>query len=52
MRVHFDSEKNERNIRERGLSFESAKDFSFDSALVLVDDRRNPRHQLPESKPS
>ena len=40
MRVHFDPEKNERNIRERGLSFEFAKDFSFDSALVLVDDRR------------
>jgi uncharacterized protein (DUF4415 family)/uncharacterized DUF497 family protein len=40
MRVHFDPEKNERNIRERGLSFEFAKDFRFDSALVLVDDRR------------
>ena len=40
MRVHFDPEKNERNIRERGLSFEFAKDFSFESALVLVDDRR------------
>jgi uncharacterized DUF497 family protein len=40
MRVRFDPEKNERNIRERGLSFEFARDFSFDSALVLVDDRR------------
>ncbi|MCX7200149.1 MAG: BrnT family toxin [Proteobacteria bacterium] len=40
MRVYFDPDKNERNIRERGLAFELAKNFSFESALVFVDDRR------------
>lgn len=40
MRVHFDPAKSERNIRDRGLSFESAENFDFDSALVFVDDRR------------
>ena len=40
MRVYFDPTKNERNIRERGLPFESAANFEFESALVLVDDRR------------
>jgi uncharacterized DUF497 family protein len=41
MRVQFDPEKNERNIRERGLSFELAKHFNFGSALVVVDGRRD-----------
>ena len=42
MRVHisFDPRKNERNLRERGLSFEAAVEFQFDSALVHVDDRQ------------
>jgi len=40
VRVYFDPTKNERNIRERGLPFESAANFEFESALVLVDDRR------------
>jgi uncharacterized DUF497 family protein len=40
VRVHFDPAKSERNIRDRGLSFESAESFDFDSALVFVDDRR------------
>ena len=41
MRVHFDPVKNERNIRERGLSFEQAAEFDFQSALVFVDERAN-----------
>lgn len=41
MRISFDPAKNERNIRERGLSFESAVDFDFASALVIVDDRQD-----------
>jgi hypothetical protein len=40
VRVYFDPAKNERNVRERGLSFEAAADFDFDTALVYVDDRR------------
>ena len=40
MRVTFDSAKNESNIRLRGLSFERAVDFSFESALFEIDDRK------------
>ena len=41
VRVHFDPAKNERNIRERGLSFEAAVTFDFETALVYVDERRD-----------
>ena len=41
MRVHFDPNKNERNVRERGLSFEQAAEFDFSSALVFVDERQD-----------
>lgn len=40
MRISFDPDKNERNIRERGLSFEDAAAFSFDTALYAVDERQ------------
>ena len=39
MRIHFDPGKNERNIRERGLSFEQVGEFDFSSALVALDER-------------
>ncbi len=39
MQIEFDPAKNERNIRERGLSFERAADFDFETALYLEDDR-------------
>jgi len=41
MRVNFDPEKNERNIRLRGLPFECAYEFDFDSAYTWKDERRN-----------
>ncbi len=41
MRLAFDSAKNARNIAERGLSFERAADFDFESALFVIDDRRD-----------
>jgi len=41
VRVHFDPAKNDRNVRDRGLSFESAAHFDFESALVYVDERRD-----------
>lgn len=41
MRIHFDPVKNERNIRDRGLSFEAAANFDFETALVFVDERRD-----------
>ena len=41
MEVEFDPDKNERNIRERGLSFELAAEFDFESALIREDTRRD-----------
>ena len=41
MEIEFDPEKNERNIRERGISFEKARDFDWDGALVWRDTRRD-----------
>jgi hypothetical protein len=38
--ITFDPAKNEWNLRERGLSFERAADFEFDTA-VSVEDRRH-----------
>lgn len=40
MRIEFDAAKNERNIRERGLSFERAAQFDFAGASVRQDVRR------------
>ena len=41
MGVAFDPAKNERNVRERGLSFERAADFDFETAIRVEDTRRN-----------
>ena len=41
MEVTFDPAKNERNIRERGLSFERVRDFDFDTALLWIDARHD-----------
>jgi uncharacterized DUF497 family protein len=41
MQITFDPNKNSRNIVERGLSFERAADFDFETALIGSDDRRN-----------
>lgn len=40
MHISFDPRKNERNLRDRGLSFEAAAQFDFGTALVHVDDRQ------------
>ena len=34
VQITYDPAKNERNIRERGLSFERAREFDFDSASI------------------
>lgn len=34
MRITYDPAKNERDIRERGLSFDRAGDFDFQTALI------------------
>lgn len=40
MEVSFDPAKDERNRKERGLSFERAREFDFDTAWYRPDDRR------------
>ncbi len=41
MNITDDPAKNERNVRERGLSFERAADFDFQTAIFWVDARRD-----------
>ena len=48
MAISFDPAKNERNLAERGISFEHAADFEWPSALVVEDLREDygePRFQ-------
>jgi uncharacterized DUF497 family protein len=40
MKVDFDPIKNERNIKERRLSFERAAEVDFNTALVFPDTRK------------
>ena len=40
MKIDFDPTKSERNIRERGLSFERASDFDFATAHIWQDTRK------------
>ena len=39
--ISFDAAKNARNIATRGISFERALAFEWDSALIVADSRRN-----------
>lgn len=41
MEISFDPAKNARNIELRGLPFERAADFDFETALFSQDARRN-----------
>jgi uncharacterized DUF497 family protein len=41
MEIDFDPAKNQRNIRERGLSFERVAEFDWDSAVIIEDTRRD-----------
>ena len=48
MAISYDPAKNDRNIAERGISFELAADFEWSSAFVVEDRRENygePRFQ-------
>ncbi|MGB4766697.1 MAG: hypothetical protein WBH09_07270 [Rugosibacter sp.] len=40
MNIDFDPIKNERNIRERQLSFERVAEVDFNTALVFPDTRK------------
>jgi uncharacterized protein len=37
--IIYDDDKNQRNIKERGLPFDKMNDFDWDNALVALDDR-------------
>ena len=41
MDITYDPAKNERNVRERELSFEQARDFEFSTAMRSTDTRRD-----------
>ena len=39
MKISYDPVKNARNIRIRGLSFDDASNFDFETALIEIDNR-------------
>lgn len=41
MRIEYDKSKNERNIRERGLSFDEVEWFDFGTAKYAEDTRKD-----------
>ena len=41
MKIDFDPDKNAKNIIERGLSFERATEFYFETAQFTIDNRRD-----------
>jgi len=41
MKIEFDPEKNEKNIRDRGINFELAADFDLATAKIWPDMRRD-----------
>lgn len=41
MEIEYDPNKNEKNIRERGLSFEKVHEFDFATAAYQIDDRKD-----------
>ncbi|SJM94969.1 conserved hypothetical protein [Crenothrix polyspora] len=41
MKINFDAVKNEKNIQERGLSFERVAEFDFETAQFDIDKRHN-----------
>ena len=48
MNISYDPGKNEKNIAERGISFEQAAEFEWSSTLIVEDSRKDygePRFQ-------
>lgn len=41
MHIEFDTDKNDANIRDRGLSFKQAANFDFETAVFQQDTRRD-----------
>lgn len=46
MAITYDPAKNERNIRERGLSFDRAADFDFATAVYLTEVRHGETRRI------
>ena len=46
MEISYDPPKSERNIRERGLSFDRAADFDFETAIYLMETRKGEVRQV------
>jgi uncharacterized DUF497 family protein len=46
MQISYDAAKNDRNIAERGLSFERSAEFDFETAQIAQD----LRHTYPERR--
>jgi uncharacterized DUF497 family protein len=46
LKIAFDPAKSEENFRARGLPFDRAAHFDFETALVYIDDR----HVYPETR--
>lgn len=46
MAITYDPAKNERNVRERGLSFERAADFDFDTAIFNTEFRNGETRRI------
>ena len=44
--ITYDPFKNERNIRERGLSFDRAADFDFSTAVYLTETRKGEQRRV------
>lgn len=38
MRIRYDPAKNERNMMERGLSFEQVREFEFETAVIRINE--------------
>lgn len=41
MDITYDPNKNQRNIEERGLSFDLVAGFDFETAVIWIDERKN-----------
>ncbi len=39
--IEYNPKKNQQNIKERGISFDTANNFEWDSALVIEDTRKD-----------
>lgn len=41
MSISYDPDKNDKNVAERGISFERAAEFEWSSALIVEDTRKD-----------